>query len=374
MAQGAARPTRASFSRALVIGPTASETSTPLFPSGWTFLEGDHPVARAKSFSAGRAAFEFFGSDPDLPLLALISGGGSALAELPLPPLDEADLTLIGEVLLRSGLAIDEINALRRKVSLIKGGGLLAKRRGALRTLVISDVGSNPAVVASGPTLAPPPDRRPVEELAAAIAPRLPEAVRSRLERALSSLPEPRRFHPPDDFRLLASPADLARECAAALEADRFETAIVESNLDAAANDFANILVRIGETLRRTGGNSAAVVVGEPTLALGPDDPPGGRSAHVALETALSLASSGHAKRDLTLLAFASDGVDGTGGGAGALIGPETFRIIERNRDGVTEALARRSATPWLRQHGALLPAAATGANLRDLFVLAAGA
>ncbi len=123
-------------------------------------LESSHPVPDASSLAAGRELLGFVSELPrDLPLLALISGGASALVEVPLPGVTLEQLRRANAWLLASGLPIGEINKVRKSLSTIKGGGLLAclGDRPVLG-LLISDVpGDDPASIGSGLLVPTPP-------------------------------------------------------------------------------------------------------------------------------------------------------------------------------------------------------------------------
>ena len=122
-------------------------------------MQSSHPVPDANSEIAAQRMLETVSglTENDL-VIALISGGGSALMALPAPGLTLADKQAINRALLASGATIGEMNCVRRHLSAIKGGRLAAAAAPArLVTLAISDVpGDDPAVIASGPTVPDP--------------------------------------------------------------------------------------------------------------------------------------------------------------------------------------------------------------------------
>jgi glycerate 2-kinase len=119
-------------------------------PAGVDFHTGGHPHMDAGSFAAGRALLAFVDAHDDI--LFLVSGGGSACVEVPLPPHTEQELIATNARLVASGLPIAEINAKRRELSAIKGGKLGARVKGRHVTLVWSDVSTDRwSDVASGP-------------------------------------------------------------------------------------------------------------------------------------------------------------------------------------------------------------------------------
>ena len=124
-------------------------------PAGWQAIEASHPVPDRGSAAAGRAvqALVKTAAAGDV-VLALISGGASALVEVPLVPLDELVATIRG--VMAAGAAIDEINAVRGALSAIKAGQLALASAAPVVTLAVSDVIGDPlGVIGSGPTVGP---------------------------------------------------------------------------------------------------------------------------------------------------------------------------------------------------------------------------
>jgi len=134
-------------------------------PSGVEILIGDHPVPGPRSFDAGRRVLEAVTGSTGR-VIALISGGGSALCEHPAKGVSPEFLSDVSRLMLDSGASIGEMNLVRRHLSAIKGGGLWAAAGRPIETYAISDVcGADPSVIASGPTI--PIERDPEAALAA---------------------------------------------------------------------------------------------------------------------------------------------------------------------------------------------------------------
>ncbi|MGC4117149.1 MAG: DUF4147 domain-containing protein [Myxococcales bacterium] len=200
-------------------GVVAAPADAPI-PERLRLVRGSHPVPDASSEAAGRALLdEACSVRPDETVLFLISGGGSAIAAVPMPGLRLQDKIATTRALLAGGTAIEETNAVRKHLSALKGGQLAAatsaKRRVAL---VLCDVTSGDlASVASGPTVGDPTTFADCLAIGARVS--LPERVRAQLEAgARGELPETPK---PGDARLvgvehvlLASPVDLARTAA----------------------------------------------------------------------------------------------------------------------------------------------------------------
>lgn len=189
-------------------------------------LEASHPVPDAASQTAARrmlAAVQGLSAD-DL-VIALMSGGGSALMTLPAPPMTLADKQAINRALLASGATIAEMNIVRKHLSAIKGGRLaLAARPARLVTLVISDIpGDDPAAIASGPTLPDVSTRDDAREIINRFGIELPEAARLVLETA-DETPKPGELD--TDVRIIAAPV-LALDAAARIARDEGLTPVI---------------------------------------------------------------------------------------------------------------------------------------------------
>lgn len=143
-----------------VIPKIETKTDIPLLNSNWKFFEGGHPLPNEESLAEARACLSLLKeADSEKSLIVfLISGGGSAMMELPRDlEISLSDLRLLNQTLVTSGAAITEINAVRRAVSEVKGGGLaLCAPKAAQISLIISDTAAGDvSSVASGPSLLP---------------------------------------------------------------------------------------------------------------------------------------------------------------------------------------------------------------------------
>lgn len=192
-------------------------------------LEASHPVPDAASETAARrmlAAVQGLSAD-DL-VVALMSGGGSALMTLPCSPMTLADKQAVNRALLASGATIAEMNVVRKHLSAIKGGWLaLAARPARLVTLVISDIpGDDPAAIASGPTLPDVSTKADARKIISRFAIELPEAARLALETA-SETPKPGQID--TDVRIIAAPV-LALDAAVRIAREEGLTPVILGN------------------------------------------------------------------------------------------------------------------------------------------------
>ncbi len=281
-------------------------------------LQAGHPVPDANSEHAARTILAACtGLTKDDLVLALISGGGSALLALPAPGLSLAAKQAITQRLLHAGATIAEINTIRRRFSAIKGGALAAAAGPApVMTLAISDVpGDDPALIASGPTWAGPPSAEGAEAILAryGIAAVLPP---------LHKLP-PR---PQDSFHLIATPALSLAAAASAARAAGVAPLILGDALQGEAREAGRVLAGVALSCRRHGHPAAPPCVllsgGETTVTIGQAaSGRGGRNTEFLLALALELAGA----PGITALACDTDGIDGTEDAAGAIATPDTL-------------------------------------------------
>ncbi|MCP3975907.1 MAG: DUF4147 domain-containing protein [bacterium] len=281
-------------------------------PDGVRGYVGSHPIPDEASVVAGEALVEAAGSAPLGSLvLCLVSGGGSALAEVPAPGVSIGDLATVNRLLLESGAAIDEVNAVRRRLSQLKSGGLARHVQTAdLVTLAISDVGAAGAdTIASGPTVVCPEAHDPLEVLRARdLADVMPPAVLAVLAQAA---PAVRSNHVVD---VIADGATAA--AAAVVTANRLglSSTIAERPLAGEASDEARRVVADTRSRRV----DVVVHAGETTVTV-TGSGKGGRNHEAALAAAMELDG-----RPGAFLAAGTDGVDGMAPGAGAVVDGQT--------------------------------------------------
>ncbi|HSR56201.1 MAG TPA: DUF4147 domain-containing protein, partial [Alphaproteobacteria bacterium] len=203
--------------------------------------EAAHPVPDAASLAAGQRLAELArlaGTD-DL-IIALIAGGGSALACLPAPGISLADKQEINRRLLASGARIGEMNRVRRALSAIKGGRLAALAAPAPTvTYMISDVpGDDPAAIAGGPMALCPEDGRE----ALVVMARLGIEVDPRVRDAILANPAPAELPGPHEAHLIATPALSLAAAAGKAEAEAIEVRNLGDRIEGEARDVARTM------------------------------------------------------------------------------------------------------------------------------------
>ena len=321
---------------------------------GATVFAAGHPVpdtAGAAAAIAVIAAVRGAGG----PVLALISGGGSALLPAPVLPLTLADKQAVNALLLASGLDITAMNLIRQQLSALKGGGLL--RQAAphpVTALILSDVvGDDLAVIASGPTVAP------IGTAADAIAllrahdlwSSVPDAVRRHLNTAREGVPLP----PAKNLLIGGNSQSLASMAAAATGAHVLREPVTGDVQDAARL----ICDQAGRGITLWGGETTVQLRGTGR---------GGRNQELALRIAVEAAARGWA--EWTCLQGGTDGRDGPTDAAGGLVDQGTLGRIAAAGGDAAALLANNDSYAALALAGDLLITGPTGTNVADLGVL----
>lgn len=324
-------------------------------PAAWTgrpvrVMESAHPVPDDNSLAAGEAVADFVRSLPEgLPLLCLISGGASALVELPRDGVDLSLLQRANAWLLGSGLDIHDINRVRQGLSQLKGGGLLGLlgQRPVLGLYVSDVAGDDPAVIGSG-LLGPSPQRA------------VPGGLPDWLQSALQPIAE-RSGGDATERRVIAS---LAHALDAAEAEARRRGLVVHRGAEPLAGDAGGVAAMLVETIV-AGAPGLYLWGGETTVAL-PDEPGrGGRNQHLALAAARALAG----RDDIFLLAAGTDGTDGPTEDAGALVDGGTVARGALHGFDAADCLARADAGSLLDASGDLVHTGPTGTNVTDLVI-----
>jgi glycerate 2-kinase len=291
-------------------------------------IEASHPVPDANSeFGARRLLERVHGLRADDLVLALISGGGSALLALPAPGLTLADKQAINRALLASGATITEMNTVRKHLSGIKGGRLAAAAVPArVVTLAISDVpGDDPAVIASGPTVSDPSTFADARAIIARYAIEPSPAVAARLAQEADETPKPGEL-PEGLFRLIATPMMALVKVAEEARGFGLSTLILGDALEGEARELGTVMAGIARSVRAHGQPLAAPAMllsgGETTVTIGRGlAGRGGRNTEFLLSLAVALGGA----PAVWAAAGDTDGIDGTEDAAGAMIAPDTL-------------------------------------------------
>lgn len=325
-------------------------------PDGASLAAGERILALAAGLGVG-----------DL-LLALISGGGSALLVAPADGVTLADKQAVNRALLRSGAAIGEMNAVRKHLSRIKGGRLAAAAHPAhTLALAISDVpGDDPAVIASGPTVGDATTLAEARAILTRYGIEPPASVAAALADAANESPGPGDpLLARAETRVVAAPQASLEAAAAAARAAGVTPVILGDAIEGEAREVGRVMAGIARQVRRHGQPAAAPCVllsgGETTVTVRGDGR-GGRN----VEFLLGLAEALDGAPGIWAIACDTDGVDGAEEVAGAIIGPETPARARAAGRSLAEALAANDGHGFFEALGDQVITGPTLTNVND--------
>lgn len=332
---------------------------TGAVPAAWSVIEAAHPSPDERSVAAGRAVRALVASAaPGDLVIALISGGASALIEQPRVPLDELRATTAA--VMAAGASIRELNTVRGALSEIKAGQLALACRAPIVTLVASDVVGDPLdVVGSGPTIVPAQSLDEQRRAALAILARCGVAAPAALAAPIA---QPAGHARASDRAVLVAPlCEFADAVLAGLAKLGTAARRLDPPLDGDVAEVARALVE------QTG---AFVAWGEPTLRVPGDRGDGGRAQQLALALAERIRGT-----DRSFLVAGTDGVDGPPprdgrpSPAGAFVDGTTWDALRAAGVDPAGALARCDAGSALAAIGALFVPGPTGVNHADVVI-----
>jgi hydroxypyruvate reductase len=352
-------------------------------------VQAAHPVPDAAGqAAAARIASMARGSGltADDLVIALVSGGGSALLALPADGVTLEDKRAINRALLASGAAIDEMNCVRKHLSAIKGGRLAALCAPArVLTLLISDVpGDAPEVIASGPTV---PDASTCADALAICARHgiaLPTAARAGLESGAFETPKPGdAVFARSEVRLIATPQQSLEAAAARAREAGLDAYVLSDEIEGESREVGKVHAALARAAARRGapfGPFARPCVilsgGETTVTVkargGPQDPArpapgrGGRATEFLLGCAIAL----QGQAGVHVLAADTDGIDGVEDNAGAVVTPDTLARAAALGLKAQDFLDRNDAYSFFAALGDLVSPGPTFTNVNDFRAL----
>ena len=333
-------------------------------------IEAAHPVPDANSQKGAQRLLQAVqGLTADDLVIALISGGASALLAAPAPGLTLEDKQAINKALLACGANITEMNAVRKHLSAIKGGRLAAAAAPArIVTMAISDVpGDDPAVIGSGPTV---PDRTTFADARALIARFgiVPSpAVAARLAQDADETPKPGSL-PRTEFRMIATPLMALQATAKAAAAMGFTPVILGDALEGESKEMGTVMAGIARSIRDHGYPVKAPAVllsgGETTVTLGAGPyGHGGRNTEFLAGLAVALDGA----PGIWAMAADTDGVDGMDEVAGAILTPDTLVRLKAQGLDARTMLAGHDSHTLFKSVGDLIVTGPTLTNVNDI-------
>jgi len=329
-------------------------------------IEAGHPYPDDDSMRAAHRALALAGTlKTGDRLLVLLSGGGSALLAAPVDGLTLADKQEVTRALLQSGATIEEINRVRKHLSLIKGGRLaVAAGHAAVTTWIISDVpGDDPSFVSSGPTVADLSSLSMAREILDRYGIAASPAVVAALDDAANETPDPDTLGLAGADTVVIARARDALAAAAVTARDLgYQVTDLGDQLQAEARHLGASHAALSRRLARDGQPRAVISGGETTVTVVNKTGRGGRN----LEYLLGLAIALDGEAGIYALACDTDGIDGTEDAAGAIITPDT--LVRAAGLGLDPAahLAQNNAYLFFQALGDLVVTGPTLTNVND--------
>ena len=333
-------------------------------------IEASHPVPDANSERGARRVLEAVrGLAADDLVIALISGGGSALMALPAPGLTFADKQALNRALLACGATISEMHCLRKHLSAIKGGRLAAAAAPArVVTLAISDVpGDDPAVIASGPTVPDPTTFADARALLARYAIDPSPAVAARLAQDEDETPKPGAL-PHAEFRMIATPAMALSACAQEARRLGLTPLVLGDALEGESREMGIVMAGIARSIatHATPLPAPALLLsgGETTVTIGSGPyGKGGRNTEFLLALAIALGG----RQNMWAVAGDTDGIDGSDDAAGAIVTPDTLARAQAAGLDPRAVLAGHDSYTLFDRIGDLIRTGPTLTNVNDI-------
>ncbi len=346
-------------------------------------VEADHPVPDERGLRGARRLIELVSrAGRGTLVLALISGGGSALLPLPAPGITLGEKQRTTDLLLAAGADIGEMNAVRKHISSIKGGGLArAAHPAPVVSLILSDVvGDRLDVIASGPTV---PDPSTYADALAVLErydlmSRAPASVRARFDAAVGGggseeVAETPKLGDPLFARcanvLVGTNSAALSACVEAARRRGRNPLLLSSVIEGETRDVARMHAAIAREVRRSGNPvapPACIVSGGETTVTLRGDGLGGRNQEFALAAALDIGG----EDGVAILSAGTDGTDGPTDAAGAMAYGDT---LARGRAAGLEArdfLVRNDAYRFFDPLGDLIRTGPTHTNVMDIHLI----
>ncbi len=331
-----------------------------------TYQHSTHPLPSQESVDAAKRLLRLFeaAAEDDL-ILFLLSGGTSALIEMPLAPVSLEEMAETTKLLLENGCSIEETNSVRKHLSQIKGGRLAARTNATVAVLVVSDViGDDLQTIGSAPLYCDSTTYADAVGLLEqkGLMSRVPESVKTVLQDGKKGkIEETPKVPLPNITHQIISSNQIALEAAAesAMESGcdvRLVTTPLEGDVVAAAAAFCSRFEALPEhTVLLMGGETTVTVSGNGR---------GGRNQHFALLCLKRLATM---RFDFDIICVGTDGIDGNSDAAGARINTELAEHCMASE--IDDALANFDSNSFFERCNAVIKTGYTGTNVMDIVI-----
>jgi glycerate 2-kinase len=339
---------------------------------------GSHPILDERSFHAANRLIEgLSGLSKDDFFFYVLSGGSSSLIERPVPPLTLNDLQRVSGLLMNAGASINELNAVRKHLSVIKGGrlGRMTKARGLV--LVISDViGDDLETIGSAPFYRDSSTFRNVWDILLKydLSERVPDAVRAIAEKGFGGQIEETPKDLPLNIEHIIIGSNIkalqgAKEKALSLGINAH---IMTSRLRGEAREVAKAIISIGEEIAMTRNPfemPVCLIFGGETTVTVRGEGKGGRNQEMCLSALREIGD----RSNIVFLSAGTDGIDGNSGAAGAVVDCDSYEKVQALGLRIDEYLERNDSNHLLKHTGDLIITGPTGTNVMDITILLIG-
>ena len=326
-----------------------------------------HPVPDENSYKSGLALLELVKRTPaNIPIIFLISGGGSSLISVPVEGIGFSDKMALNRFLLASGAPVDQMNVVRKQLSAVKGGRLRKTAKSDCYTYVISDVvGDDPSLIASGPTI----DDNSTPSQALDILNKYEYPKHSRIIDYLKSavqMPQeqPRKaFH---QYSIVANANKAIDSAIAVANEAGWQTQVLNYEQQGEAAEVAKQHASIALKLQEEGKKILLFSGGELTVTIKGDSGDGGPNQEYLLALAIEFNSA----TGIAALSCDTDGVDGSKDVAGGYI--DEFTLLKAQQKGMDPQLYlnNHNSYQFLKQIDSLVVTGPTKTNVNDFRVI----
>jgi hydroxypyruvate reductase len=332
-------------------------------------VEGSHPIPDHRSVAAGQRLMEAVtGLGPDDLVIALISGGGSALCAMPAPGVSLEEKQAITKALLLSGATITEMNTVRKHLSSIKGGRLAVQASPArVVSLLISDIpGDDPSLIASAPTLADPTTCDDALRVLERYGVEVSEQARAGLSSMRFESPKPGNSRlAGHSHRVLACAQDGLDAAAEAARRQGWQAHVLSDSMEGEARELAKVHAAIATQVQRRNQPVASPCVllsgGEATVTV-KGQGRGGRNTEFALALAIAL----NGRSGIHAISAGTDGLDGNGDAAGSWVAPNTLLRAPGGVRSALDALGNNDSFSFFKRIDGLVITGPTFTNIND--------
>ena len=338
-------------------------------------VEGSHPIPDEKSLQAGEILYEKMSSlkENDF-FIYLLSGGSSALIEKLIPPITLEDLKNLTEILLKHSVPIDEINIIRKHISLIKGGrlGRATKAKGIV--LVISDViGDDLFTIGSAPLYYDKSTYKDAYHILEKynLLDKVPENVKTVIEKGLKGeIPDtPKEENPNIKHFIIGNNLKALKHAKKVAEENGYKAYIMTSQIKGEAREVAKVIVSIGKEILKTENpfnKPVCILFGGETTVTVKGNGKGGRNQELCLSALNEIKDT----EGIYFLSGGTDGIDGNSDAAGAIVDKTSFEKAKEKGLSIDEYLENNDSYHFFKETDDLIITGYTGTNVMDVTIL----